>query len=376
MPAGRDREGDRKMTKTNELDEWVFAMAPCLRDGEIAEAGRDFVTAALAIPPSYYGDLIKVAAVFNLMHAKDFLDKNVEISPCNYFNRGLRKNSEFLKSAFDAVQETNYEYVPRGEHDDVKDETGDHYGALFSDFDEGKYFDEPIGLLRDRLERNGYPVQRFPEWCAVDVGCGNGRYSLALKALGMRQVVGIDWGELNIRDAVARRDERAIAGVEYRRGNVLDLPLDDESQEFVFCNGVLHHSEDPPKGIRECVRVLKPGRCGFLMLMANPGGLHWDAIEICRIVARQLDYGFVRNVFASLGVPANTRMYFLDHIMVPINIRFTREQCIAMLGQAGARNIRWLDRGADSDRIEALYRGETHAEARYGAGVNAFYFEK
>jgi SAM-dependent methyltransferase len=48
------------------------------------------------------------------------------------------------------------------------------------------------------------------------------------------------------------------------RGDVLHLPLKDESIDSIVCTGVLEHVSDPPSAVREIFRVLKPeGRAFF-----------------------------------------------------------------------------------------------------------------
>ena len=47
-----------------------------------------------------------------------------------------------------------------------------------------------------------------------------------------------------------------------------------------------------------------------------------------------------------------------------------------LLKDAGAKNIRFCERGADIDRSELVYQHQPHAEILYGIGENRFYFEK
>jgi SAM-dependent methyltransferase len=48
------------------------------------------------------------------------------------------------------------------------------------------------------------------------------------------------------------------------RGDVLRLPLKDESLDSIVCTGVLEHVSDPPSAVKEIFRVLKPeGRAFF-----------------------------------------------------------------------------------------------------------------
>ena len=113
------------------------------------------------------------------------------------------------------------------------------------------YFEEPVILLRQRLERNGFPLGSS-DGLALDAGCGNGRYAVAMRALGFPLVLGVDFSPLNIETARRRCHEAGLTGLEYRLGDVLDLPAEDASCTFVFSNGVLHHTGNVAKGLCQC----------------------------------------------------------------------------------------------------------------------------
>jgi ubiquinone/menaquinone biosynthesis C-methylase UbiE len=364
------------MTALIDLPDWAYTMAPCLREGPYAAAGRYFVDALLKLPKGNYADLITIQCAYNLLHERDYLDRNWSIEPVSYFNNALHRLGDFAKLAKEIEPKEGYPHVQRPNFDDVKDETGSHYGNLFSPFQDEKYYVEPTEFLRDRLGRNGYPIEKFKEWRALDAGCGNGRYTVGLHNLGFKSVVGLDWSEINIADAERRKDARKLEGIDYVRGNVLDIPFPDNSFDFVLSNGVLHHTENPDQGVKELLRVLKPGGIGMIMLIPNPGGLHWQSQEILRVVLKDIDYGKARTVFDLLGCPANRRMFFLDHTMVPINIFYSKEDMEKVLTSAGACNLRFLKRGHDVDRVEWIYQDAPYAVERYGIGDNRYYFEK
>jgi hypothetical protein len=62
--------------------------------------------------------------------------------------------------------------------------------------------------------------------------------------------------------------------------------------------------------------------------------------------------------------------------MVPINVRLTSDQVENALRAAGATDIARLHRGADFDRVEALYRSGPFASDNYGIGENRYVFSK
>lgn len=259
---------------------------------------------------------------------------------------------------------------------DVREQTGRHYGKLFRDFSPTSYWDEPKRLLSDRLERNGIEVATIQGKSLVDLGCGGGRYTVAWKLLGVGSAVGVDASSIGISDARCRVAEAEIEGVEFREASVLDLPFQDNSFDIAFSNGVLHHTTDWQRGLREMLRVLKPGGMGWLYLIENPGGLFWETIDILRAVTKGIDSDLARAALQLLGVPANRIYYMLDHVLVPINLRIPSGEIEENLRAAGAVDIRRLTRGTDFDRIEQIHRGEPYASVKFGVGENRYVFSK
>jgi SAM-dependent methyltransferase len=59
--------------------------------------------------------------------------------------------------------------------------------------------------------------------------------------------------------AVARAGLASALNVSFHHASVDALPLPDDSQDFGYALGVLHHVPDPQSGLAACVRKLKPG---------------------------------------------------------------------------------------------------------------------
>lgn len=259
---------------------------------------------------------------------------------------------------------------------DVTQITGQHYGRLFREFSDMSYFDEPSSLLRARLERNGIDSATWSRQTVLDAGCGGGRYTVAWRMLGARQVTGLDVSETGLADARRRVAGAHINGVTFDQGDVLALPYAANRFGVVFSNGVLHHTVNWRAGVAELVRVLEPAGLGWLYVIENPGGYFWDVIEILRVIMRHEDRDATRRALAADAVPANRIFYMLDHVMVPINVRVTPEEVDDALRQSGALEIRRLQRGADFDRVEAIHRGDPFARDKYGVGENRYVFTK
>ncbi len=91
----------------------------------------------------------------------------------------------------------------------------------------------------------------------LDVGCGGGLDAIFLAKCGF-DIVGVDISRTALRIA-KRRATKARVTVDWRLGDVLDLPLEDESVDYVTDRGLFHLLEDHdrPRYSSELYRVLK-----------------------------------------------------------------------------------------------------------------------
>jgi ubiquinone/menaquinone biosynthesis C-methylase UbiE len=145
---------------------------------------------------------------------------------------------------------------------------------------------------------------------ALDVACGPGYVSAAVKQLGAVPT-GIDFSEKML--AIAKT---ILPDVPFLQGDAQDLPFEDASFDRVLANFGLLHVSQPQKACAEACRVLKSGgRFGFTVWAGpaeNPGAkIVNDAIE----AYADLD----------VGVPEGPPRYLYGE----------REECRKVLEQAG-----------------------------------------
>lgn len=92
----------------------------------------------------------------------------------------------------------------------------------------------------------------------LDVGFGSGIYLELLARLGFR-CTGVDLSTKMIEATRKRLQTAGIDGIALFRGDIEDLPLEDESQDLVLSMGVLGYLPDVDRAVCEIRRVLKPG---------------------------------------------------------------------------------------------------------------------
>lgn len=255
------------------------------------------------------------------------------------------------------------------------DVTAEHYGRLWDGFTPQRYFDEAAELLRTRLTRNEIDVSWFAGKRALDCGCGGGRYTVALQRLGFAEVVGCDWSDEALQVARVRAEQAGIENVSYRKTDVINLPFADSSFDFVFSNGVLHHTLSTEQGMSELRRVMKPQGRGWLYLYARPGGLDRLTHYLARLLLKRANHEVCRRYCQALGMAGHRIFFLLDLWLTPIAECYTPDQVAGLLEGAGCSTWRRLTRGGDDDLVEKLFQGERFAEVKYGVGENRYYFE-
>jgi len=97
-----------------------------------------------------------------------------------------------------------------------------------------------------------------PELRVCDVGTGTGILALELARLGVR-VIAVDHSQAMLDATAAKLQAAGAHGVELRRGDAADLPLEEASVDAAFAHMVLHYLPSPAEALAEMGRVVKPG---------------------------------------------------------------------------------------------------------------------
>lgn len=95
----------------------------------------------------------------------------------------------------------------------------------------------------------------------LDLGSGGGIDAfLAAKKVGAAgKVIGVDMTEDMIELANENKKKMNIKNVEFRLGEIEDLPVEDNSVDVIISNCVINLSPNKDKVFKEAFRVLKPG---------------------------------------------------------------------------------------------------------------------
>jgi ArsR family transcriptional regulator len=101
-------------------------------------------------------------------------------------------------------------------------------------------------------------LRLMPPMVIADLGAGDGSFSLLL-AQNATKVIAIDSSAKMIEFARDQARRHHVKNIDYRLGDMEELPIDNEAVDLVFFSQSLHHALHPQHAIAEAARILRPG---------------------------------------------------------------------------------------------------------------------
>ncbi|MGA8087584.1 MAG: metalloregulator ArsR/SmtB family transcription factor [Terracidiphilus sp.] len=101
-------------------------------------------------------------------------------------------------------------------------------------------------------------LRLMPPMVIADLGAGDGSFSLLL-AQNAAKVIAVDSSAKMIEFAREQARRHHVKNIDYRLGDMEELPIEDEAIDLVFFSQSLHHALHPQHAIAEAARILRPG---------------------------------------------------------------------------------------------------------------------
>jgi ArsR family transcriptional regulator len=101
-------------------------------------------------------------------------------------------------------------------------------------------------------------LRLMPRMAIADLGAGEGTFSQLL-AQRAEKVIAVDNSEKMVEYGQMMAAKNGVVNVEYRQGDLEDLPIESESVDLAFFSQALHHAQHPEKAVAEAYRILRPG---------------------------------------------------------------------------------------------------------------------
>lgn len=163
--------------------------------------------------------------------------------------------------------------------------------AWFEAIDAAHIFGARLFATRDKPFDRVMPLERLAGLRVLEIGCGMGLHTETMARAGAH-VTAIDLTSTAI-EATTRR--LALRGLEAKlyQGDAESLPFDDQSFDFVWSWGVIHHSSSTTRVVRQIARVLKPeGECRIMVY--NREGM---SARVTLLKDHLLNGGFLRRSY-------------------------------------------------------------------------------
>ena len=91
----------------------------------------------------------------------------------------------------------------------------------------------------------------------LEVGCGTGQLAIYFALGTNNRVVGLDPTIESLKLAADFSKKQNIDNIDFINADIFDDVLTDKYFDFIWCNGVLHHTKDPYKAFRVLIKSLK-----------------------------------------------------------------------------------------------------------------------
>jgi SAM-dependent methyltransferase len=220
-----------------------------------------------------------------------------------------------------------------------------------------------------------YPVKEdsLRAKVCLDAGCGFGRHIYYAACFGARM-----WGvDFSLAIESAAKNTSGLGDVDLIQADIYRLPFRDNSFDYIYSIGVLHHLPEPEKGFAALVRLLKvKGRISVWLYSKSRPVVNF-AIEAVRIVTKRiphrilyvlcllissLEFGcvilpyrilsrppFLKNLMQSLPLP-RIKLYadypfdilcadWFDRLSAPIRFYYNEQEIRQWFNQADLRLI-------------------------------------
>jgi ArsR family transcriptional regulator len=128
-----------------------------------------------------------------------------------------------------------------------------------------RYFDEMAGKFgRQYVPGRSWKgvaealLKLMPPMVIADLGAGEGTVS-QLMAQRAKKVIAIDNSKKMVEFGTELARKHGIGNMEYRLGDLEDVPIRSGTVDLAFLSQALHHARHPNRAVEEARRILKPG---------------------------------------------------------------------------------------------------------------------
>jgi len=101
-------------------------------------------------------------------------------------------------------------------------------------------------------------LRLMPPMVVADLGAGEGAFALLL-AERAKKVIAVDSSAKMIDVGREQAQRHGVKNIDYRLGDMEEIPIGDRDVDLVFFSQSLHHALHPERALAEAARILTPG---------------------------------------------------------------------------------------------------------------------
>lgn len=138
-----------------------------------------------------------------------------------------------------------------------------------------------VDVLWRRYLAKRVSTSRPTDLLDLATGSGDVAFTLARRVKSAQTIIGMDFCQPMLDEAIKKQPTRKSAKIiEFKQGDCLNLPLEDNSFDIVTISFGLRNLEDRAKGLSEMKRVLRPGGRLLVLEFTQPdpwvrGAYYW-----------------------------------------------------------------------------------------------------
>lgn len=159
-----------------------------------------------------------------------------------------------------------------------------------------------------------------PGSSVLEVAPGPGYFAIELARRGPYIITGIDLSRSFVSIA-KKRAEAAGVKIDFRHGSASNLPIQDESYDFVLCRAAFKNFGEPVRALQEMCRVLKPG--GKALIIDLKGDSSVEAInrEVDRMTLSKVNRLMTKLIFRTVLMKRAYRKTDFERMLKDVNFR-------------------------------------------------------
>jgi len=319
---------------------------------EFDAAATELVELAAKLPEGGLGSIARVQAGLVMLVSLETINMRQNDNPSPVLRKAMSDAKGVLSASLSIAPELDHERLSVSSVEIGVGHTINLFENAWTSYTPETY-GHSLKLVKERLKRSGFDEHYFAGKTCFDGGCGTGRLSIAMAQMGAKKVTAIDlgWESLDYFRKVV--ENYGLNNIEIIEHDVTDLAAwQDSTYDFVASNGVLHHTENCERGIREHFRITKSGGM-FWVYLYGAGGMYWHLYDLLKPMVLNIPPADIRRILWAFGLREGLIYTYLDNFLAP-RLYYTRDDFLELLKEEGDFTWRHAKGKSEIDDTEIL----------------------